>query len=758
MPNYDFRSLSPHDFECISRDLLQDELGIYLESFTSGPDSGIDFRRYLGPTKVILQCKHYANSPFRTLLARMRKEREGQIARLSTSTRYILTTSLGLTPANKKDLFEILHPYCKNTADIYGRDDLNNLLSKHPSIETNHHKLWLTSTPVLQRILNNGIISDSSSHLDDIRNRFSRYVPNDSFDRATKILNDRHFCIISGIPGIGKTTLAEVLIADLVDRQDFRLFRINNKLDEIRSIKNRSERQVFYFDDFLGQIELNTLERNEDRHLVNLMNEVSKTDRWRLILTTREYILKSARNRYEALGHLPERFATCIVDLHDYTPFIRAKILYNHIYYSDLPRDHKLALLETGAYQGIIDHKNYSPRVVETMIDSAFNRDMDSEEYIADFMKNLEHPDRVWKHAFEVHISEAARHLLLILAVLPDRVCEEDAKRSFQRFYGDRHLKYGFAVAPGDWHLAMDELEGSFLSTTKVGGYITVRFHNPSVEAFMRDRLHHSLPDVEDLRDSAIFFEQYDRLWNRSSDLSTGHSGKVFARRVVDFVPGRSARVVIPDVAGYYQGTTTISAEAQVLFLVKVAKVVGTDVGGAVESALVNLSRRWEQGQGDRESLLRLLDELPKNLMDSDMEPILAARDFLLGAHYEIDDFRASLGFYEAFPRLVSNEAREVLAARFLELVLNWEYDYEDESEDGLAELADMIGDFGVVLGVNVEGSIEEVNEKVSELEERASRESDYSQETFRARDRAERAQEDVDQLFSQLRDHLADL
>jgi hypothetical protein len=41
---YDFRTLSPLDFEELVRDLLQAELGIRFESFKPGKDLGIDFR------------------------------------------------------------------------------------------------------------------------------------------------------------------------------------------------------------------------------------------------------------------------------------------------------------------------------------------------------------------------------------------------------------------------------------------------------------------------------------------------------------------------------------------------------------------------------------------------------------------------------------------------------------------------------------------------------------------------------------------
>ena len=45
MANYDFTiSLSPIDFELLSKDLLEVELGIRLENFRHGQDKGIDLR------------------------------------------------------------------------------------------------------------------------------------------------------------------------------------------------------------------------------------------------------------------------------------------------------------------------------------------------------------------------------------------------------------------------------------------------------------------------------------------------------------------------------------------------------------------------------------------------------------------------------------------------------------------------------------------------------------------------------------------
>ena len=255
-------------------------LGLRLESFSAGPDSGIDLRHVAPTETLIVQCKHFADSGFAALRRHLERKERPKIQRLRPS-RYVLVTSVPLTPKRKDTLFEILHPYCHTAADILGREDVNSLLANQPVVEQRHFKLWLTSTAVLKRVLHSGIFSDSETHLDRVRLRLSRYVPNDSFERAKAILDESHFCIIAGIPGIGKTTLAEVLLADLVDRQGYRAFRITQNLLEVRPIKNVTSKQVFYYDDFLGNTSFDKLEKNEDQRLVELMEEVAANPNWR---------------------------------------------------------------------------------------------------------------------------------------------------------------------------------------------------------------------------------------------------------------------------------------------------------------------------------------------------------------------------------------------------------------------------------------------------------------------------------------------
>ncbi|MEA3487016.1 MAG: hypothetical protein U9R20_05095 [Thermodesulfobacteriota bacterium] len=56
MTSYDFRSLSPIDFEGLVRDLLQEELALTLESFKPGKDLGIDFRFTIDKDNTLGGC------------------------------------------------------------------------------------------------------------------------------------------------------------------------------------------------------------------------------------------------------------------------------------------------------------------------------------------------------------------------------------------------------------------------------------------------------------------------------------------------------------------------------------------------------------------------------------------------------------------------------------------------------------------------------------------------------------------------------
>lgn len=152
---YDFSSLSPSEFEDLARDLVGREIEGRFEAFTEGPDEGMDGRHARADGSTVMQAKHYHKSGFAALKSKMTKERP-TIDRLAAK-RYILVTSVPLTPKSKNELAQIIGPLLQTPGDIFGPGDLNALLRKYPDIEIAHQKLWAQSTVVLKSIVTEAV-------------------------------------------------------------------------------------------------------------------------------------------------------------------------------------------------------------------------------------------------------------------------------------------------------------------------------------------------------------------------------------------------------------------------------------------------------------------------------------------------------------------------------------------------------------------------------------------------------------------------
>src|SRR5205814_1607334 len=121
--------------------------------------------------------------------------------------RYVLVTSVALSPRNKDTLVKALEPWCKSTADIYGPSELNGFLRENPDIERAHFKLWISSTAVLEQILHSRIFNVTQFTIESTKACLSRIVLHDGVNRALEMLHQDHHVLIVGNPGIGKTTL-----------------------------------------------------------------------------------------------------------------------------------------------------------------------------------------------------------------------------------------------------------------------------------------------------------------------------------------------------------------------------------------------------------------------------------------------------------------------------------------------------------------------------------------------------------------------
>jgi len=302
MNDYDFSTLNDKEFENLTIDLISRDRGKRFERFKAGRDGGIDGRYYGEDEKEeIIQCKHYLKTGYNGLISSLKKKNNGKNeadkVKLLNPNRYIFVTSLPLSASNKKDIKEIFDPYIKSDSDIYGQEDLNDLLKNNSDIEENHYKLWISSTTVLQRIFNNAIKGRSEFLLDDIKDKIKYYVITENHNKAIEKLESSHTIIIAGEPGIGKTTLAEQISLNYIEK-GFEFCVITRDISEAEAIFERDKKQIFYFDDFLGSNYLNALEAHTDSHIMQFILRIKKDENKRFILTTRTNIMNQATYRY----------------------------------------------------------------------------------------------------------------------------------------------------------------------------------------------------------------------------------------------------------------------------------------------------------------------------------------------------------------------------------------------------------------------------------------------------------------------------
>ena len=228
-------------------------------------------------------------------------------------------------------------------------------------------------------------------------------MQSDAYPKALDILEHNRVLIISGAPGVGKTTLANMVLYAHLER-GWEPIVIRRDIAEGQKLFQRGRSQIFYFDDFMGATFLGEnasgLLRNEDRAISDFIEMVRSSPNARLVLTTREHLFGQALSASERLRQAGLDGHKIVLRIGDYTFGQKAQILYNHVYFSDLPDAYKDALLASHFYLEVVRHPKFNPRLIEWL--SSFNRlwTVTPSGYQGFIRNLLQDPSEVWLHAY----------------------------------------------------------------------------------------------------------------------------------------------------------------------------------------------------------------------------------------------------------------------------------------------------------------------------------------------------------------------
>ena len=724
MPDYDFSQLSPHDFERLVRDLLQAEWGVVLESFKEGRDGGIDLRYARGGGNLVVQCKRYVASGYAGLLRSTRTE-AAKVALLRPS-RYVLATAVPLSPANKRELAAVVGPRYLAEPDVLGRDDVNNLLGRHGEVERAHYKLYLASVGVLERVLHGDVASQTEFEVDRIHREVRRYVQGRAYPRARKVLAEDRVVVLSGQPGVGKTTLANLLLYEHLDA-GFEPVVIRQDFSEGRRVFQRGRRQVFHFDDFFGVTYLGdrgtSSQRRDHRAVVDFADMVAADGSKRLILTTREHLLSQARDASERLRHSGVLDRRVVVRMGDYGLRERAEILYNHLFFSDLPDEYRDELLRGDFYLRIVKHEKFNPRLIEWLSTHRRVRSTPVTGYQAFVADLLERPTEIWRHAYEHQISHAGRTLLLGLHSLGGTATAALVEEAFSSLHARRAAEYGFERGPEDFAAACAELHGAFVRPKHAG---SIEFINPSVIDWLNGLLLASPTNALDVAMGASRFSQIETLW-RFSHGRPGDAIRAALRGIDAIFPARVvALAVAPRKLMPPGGTGMIAPGYEKRLTVMIgmaADLRSPGWTGAIRRVAGHLVDHWTRERAEIEDgadLIRAVDaardglDLPEGFRRTCIERMIASANAGCGS----DDLRALATLLEGERR------REPIGILLSDALGTYRAEhFEDElsncrSGQDFAALRDDLDAFARLFDIDLGREVNQLDERQHEFDE----------------------------------------
>ena len=187
----------------------------------------------------------------------------------------------------------------------------------------------------------------------------------------------------------------------------------------------------------------------------------------------------------------------------------KGRIFKNHLYFRNIPSDHYSQILKNNNYRWIVNHRNYTPRIIEYVTRPNVSSKIAADEYCAFIRRCLDNPTEIWRDEFNNRIKAEDRIFLTSLFSLTDVGVDDKVLR---RVFNARITKRtDIDTTRNVWEAVLKRMEGTFVKIIENNGVRQIGAINPSVNDFLKNYLDENEPEVEEIRRNATEYLQIVR-------------------------------------------------------------------------------------------------------------------------------------------------------------------------------------------------------------------------------------------------------
>ena len=410
----------------------------------------------------------------------------------------------------------------------------------------------------------------------------------------------------------------------------------------------------------------------------------------------------------------------------------RGEILYNHLYFGDLPETYVREILRGEYYLEIVKHGKFNPRIVKWLSDFVRVRGIAPRDYQG-FVKDLmDDPTEIWRHAYEQEISEAARTVLLLLFSRGGAAQLGTVRAGFARLHEVRCRRYGVRSRPEDFESALREISGSF---ARVNDRDRVEVLDASVLDLMNSVVGSAMDNAVDIVAGATEFEQVAMVW-MFSKTDKGASIVGAMCDATERMVANVERCMISDARSTDAHYRWRSLERRFPIVAEMANELGQEISRLVGRLFEVMAGNWEASAPAFGDVIGVRDAVAacKVLSVADVERMSQiAQKALLSASCDGYFSEELLSVASVLEKSESPKlARKALAKALDEYAddsLEAELD-DCQEPDQFDELMGRLEELHAMIGAEVHWLIEHVSEKKHEFERRrAEREEEEARE-----------------------------